>query len=131
MSEETVVLAVDDDPTVLKFMRVVCHHAEYDYHGAKSGEDALAMLQDLKPSIILLDVNMPDMDGIETYTKIKEDFPERSIPVIFLSAKRDMETINKATKRGATYLLKPIDPIRLLEKIESTVQQAREKAKSG
>ncbi len=127
MAIKEIILAIDDDPAVLQFIKVVSHHAAYEFHGADSGARGLELLKQIKPTAILLDVNMPDMDGLETHKKIKSDFPKLSAPVIFLSAKKELATISEATSWGATYLLKPIDPRRLLEKIDSVIHDARAK----
>ena len=127
MANKEIILAIDDDPAVLQFMKVVCHHAAYEFHGAASGANGLELLKQLKPTAILLDVNMPEMDGLETLNQIKSEFPKLSAPIIFLSAKTDLATISEATSWGSTYLLKPINPERLLAKIEAVIHDNRAK----
>jgi|TARA_B100000315_G_scaffold239982_1_gene259356 DNA-binding response OmpR family regulator len=130
MAAKEIILAIDDDPAVLKFIKVVCHHAAYEYHSADSGAHGLELLEQIKPTAILLDVDMPEMDGLKTHDKIRSDFPKLKVPVIFLSAKKDLATISEATSWGSTYLLKPIDPQRLLAKIETAIHDARAKLAS-
>ena len=128
MAENEIVLAIDDDLAVLKFVKVLCHHAGYEFHGAENGLQGLKALEEIRPAVILLDVNMPEMNGLETHNKIKSDFPKMKAPIIFLSAKKDLATISEATSWGSTYLLKPIDPQRLLTKIKTVIHDTRAKS---
>ena len=121
------VIAVDDDQLVLDFLQVICESKGAEFHGVTGGQACLDVMQDVKPDLILLDVNMPEMDGIQTMDKIKQIFPNSSAPIVFLSARSDVDTITSATaKGGVAYILKPIEADRLIDKIQSVVNSAQQ-----
>lgn len=127
MADSKVLIAVDDDPDILKFVVVVGKHIGYEVHTAKSCEECLTLLETVKPTFILLDVDMPGKNGIQTVKLIKETYPDLHAPVVFLTAKSDMATIRQVSGIGADdYILKPVDPTRLAEKIVRTAKRARE-----
>jgi putative two-component system response regulator len=92
---------------------------------AKSGAQALQICLNERPDLILLDIQMPEMDGFETIAKIKENITMRNIPVIFLTASHDPATEVKALESGAVdFVTKPIEKSILLHRIELHLQMA-------
>jgi len=85
------ILIVDDNPTNLKVLFDVLHHAGFKVSVAKSGESAIRRLENTLPDLILLDVMMPPgMDGFETCRRLKADRKTKEIPVIFITALADV-----------------------------------------
>ena len=117
MVQETIFL-VDDNPTNL----MTGQHAlgnHYDVLTLNSGERLLRVLEKKKPSLILLDVEMPDMDGYDTIKALKENPDTASIPVIFLTGKTDIGSEIFGLSLGAVdYITKPFSPPRLIKRIE-------------
>jgi putative two-component system response regulator len=112
------VLIVDDNLATLKQIGAVLS-SEYSVSLAKSGASALKICIQERPDIILLDVEMPDMDGFETIGRLKKNPYLESIPVIFLTGNRDAETEVKALASGARdYITKPVEKIILSHRIE-------------
>ncbi|MDR3349731.1 MAG: response regulator, partial [Acidaminococcales bacterium] len=104
------ILLVDDDPTNLRFLQEVLKD-DYKIYAAPSGARALKFLAAAEPSVILLDIEMPNMNGYEVIRKIKEDARLKSIPIIFLTAQEGREKEQEAFDLGAVdYILKPITP---------------------
>jgi putative two-component system response regulator len=104
------ILLVDDDPTNLRFLQEVLKD-DYKIYAAPSGERALRFLAAAEPNIILLDIEMPNMNGYEVIRRIKEDTRLKSIPIIFLTAQEGREKEQEAFDLGAVdYILKPITP---------------------
>ncbi|MES9885021.1 MAG: two-component system response regulator [Sedimenticola sp.] len=105
------VLVVDDASDNIDILRGVLK-AEYKVKAATSGERALEIAQGkVKPDIILLDIMMPVMDGYQVCRQLKNDLTTRQIPVIFVTAKNDIESEERGLKLGAVdYLSKPISP---------------------
>ncbi|MDO8801080.1 response regulator [Phenylobacterium sp.] len=100
------ILAIDDDPFVLEMIQL--HLWDYDVRTARSGDEALAILSYARPVLILLDVNMPGMDGIETLIQIRKRSQLAGALVLMLTAKADRATISKALAEGSDgYMLKP------------------------
>ena len=112
------ILVVDDEDEVIKKVKHILRHKSlYNIAGARSGEDALNMLSYMDIDVILLDVNMPGIDGIETLRRIRKT---SNIPVIFLATEKDKETLKAATDMGyEDYLSKPLIPTILKEMLHS------------
>ena len=109
------ILVVDDDNMNLARTKIILGK-EYDVLTAESGMDALMRLRDTKVDMVLLDIDMPEMNGIETFERMKGFAPE--IPVIFLTASGLEEDVVNAIKLGAVnYLKKPYRPQELLKRI--------------
>ncbi|HEX9712240.1 MAG TPA: response regulator [Actinomycetota bacterium] len=111
-------LVVDDDRVIQQLLQVNLELEGYDVVTADNGHDALRLIKDLRPDLVLLDVMMPKLDGREVCRRIKADPSVASIPVIFLSARAQDMDINSGLDLGASaYLTKPFDPVDLLEAV--------------
>ena len=123
MSE--VVLVVDDDTANLMLAKKILG-GDYRIAAANSGEAALRYLDNNRPNLILADINMPDMDGFEMVTKIKQNPQWRSIPVIFLTADKNEETEIRCFKAGAVdFVGKPFLPDILTSRVNRTLELER------
>jgi len=107
------VLIIDDEPEICKMITEFLFDAGYAASFALNGPDGLAMIKKDIPSLVLLDVGMPGMDGIEVMRLIHEQYP--ALPVVVLTGHRDTETVKKLAELGVCeYLTKPIHPDTLL-----------------
>jgi DNA-binding response OmpR family regulator len=105
------VLIVDDEPMARTLLRLMLVRAGFNVAEAENGFDALEKVQLNQPDIVLLDVMMPGMDGFTVCEKLRHDQQTSELPIIMLSAKSDLDSINKGLRVGATkYLTKPISP---------------------
>ncbi len=105
------ILLVDDNTTNLQLLHETLDGLGYRLLIAKNGKTALAIAQKAKPSLILLDIMMPEMDGYEVCNRLKTDVSTRQIPVIFITALVDEEDEAKGLGLGAVdYITKPINP---------------------
>ena len=117
-SESPLILAVDDDQINLRLVEKMLSAKDYNVITSTSGEDALLTLKKTKPDLILLDVMMPEMDGYEVCSKLKENEKTSFIPVIFVTALGEEQDKAKAFAVGAAdYLVKPIARDNLLEAV--------------
>lgn len=126
-----VILIVDDQTTNLKILSSVLSR-KYSLSLANSGPNALKYLEDNKPDLILLDVMMPEMDGYEVCSIIKQNEQIKDIPIIFLTAKTDIEDVVKGFDCGAVdYITKPFNITELLVRVRNHIylQQARKMLK--
>ena len=115
------ILVVDDDNMNLARTQIILGK-EYDVLTAESGMDALMRLRDTKVDMVLLDIDMPEMNGIVTFERMKGFAPE--IPVIFLTASGLEEDVVSAIKLGAVnYLKKPYRPQELLKRISQEFEK--------
>jgi putative two-component system response regulator len=117
------ILAVDDAPVNLSLITGLLK-SHYRVKVANSGEKALRIVHsDLPPDLVLLDVMMPDLDGIEVCRRLKEDPRTRHIPVIFLTAMSKSEDERIGLEAGAVdYITKPISPPILLARVKTHLQ---------
>lgn len=91
----------------------------YDVYPAQSAKDMYELLENMRPDLILLDINMPDVDGYEVLRKLKTDERYSDIPVIFLSSQSDRESVLKGISMGAdAHVCKPFTVEGLIENIE-------------
>ncbi len=119
--EKPHVLVVDDFSMALKTMKVQLE-GEYQVTLAVSGKQALAFLEKHRPDLIFMDVEMPEMDGIETVQKIKENPLWKEIPIIFLTGNKEKDTIYSCMSLGAVdYMIKPVSVPKILEKIRKVL----------
>ena len=110
------ILAVDDTSTNLDILEDLLE--QYDVINAISGEDALKIVETEKIDLILLDIMMPNMDGYEVCRRLKLDDKAKDIPIIFITAKTDEDSIEKAYDIGGVdYVSKPFKPKELLAKV--------------
>ena len=109
--KELNILLIDDDRIeIMKVNRAVGTNSKHNIVVAKNGTEALNVLEDYKPDIILLDLNMPDTNGIEFLTILKNDKNLKHIPTIVLTTSNNKQDINECYKIGiAGYYLKPLD----------------------
>jgi DNA-binding response OmpR family regulator len=102
------ILIIDDEPEICKMITEFLFDAGYSSSYALNGPDGLAMVKKDLPSLVLLDIGMPGMDGIEVMRLLHEQFP--ALPVVVLTGHRDTETVKKMVELGASeYLTKPIN----------------------
>ena len=124
------VLVVDDIPKNLQVVGTMLRNEGYEVMGATSGADALESVRVELPDLILLDLMMPEMDGLEVCRRFKEDAAVRSIPVIFLTASNEMEHLVKGFEAGAVdYITKPFNAPELLARVRTHLElrHARER----
>ncbi len=113
-------MVVDDNPDQVDILRITLEWKGFNVRCAYSGKDLFAGLEKLKPDLILLDIMMPQMDGLEVLTRLRENSDTASIPVIFLTAKVHHEDVLRGYKMGAEYYItKPFDNTQLLQGINS------------
>ena len=112
------ILVVDDDPVIQKLLAVNFEMEGYRVITASDGEEALEQVAAEHPGVVVLDVMMPKLDGIEVTRRIKADPGTRSTPVLLLSAKAQAKDIAIGMEAGAdAYLTKPFEPLDLLERV--------------
>lgn len=107
-SGQEIILIVDDEPTNLRVLKQILQH-DYRLIFAKSGAEALRLAQSKKPNLILLDIMMPDITGLEVCKQLKEMPSTRKIPVIFVTALNDHNDEAQGLEMGAVdYISKPV-----------------------
>jgi len=112
------VLLVDDDREIVEMTRMILESGGYQVTQALSGEEALREAASERPDLILLDINMPGMDGWETLKILKVDEGTREIPVAMFSIKLELRDKLQGLKQGAfDYITKPFSYDEILERV--------------
>lgn len=113
------ILAVDDSSTVRKLVKFTLQMKKHDVTLAENGLEALEIFQNESFDIILTDLNMPKMTGIELIEKIREGEIDNKIPIIMLTTEGEEKDKNMGKEAGASsYMIKPFQPPQLLDEIE-------------
>lgn len=109
------VILVDDDRDLVAIVKALLEPKGFRVEGAYSGKEALDLLKGEKPHLVILDIVMPEMDGFEVLTRIKEERETSSIPVIMLSGKNEYRSVLDGYKLGADYYIsKPFTDAQLI-----------------
>ena len=117
-------LLVDDDPNLILLVKDYLEFRGYEVIAAENGREALAILQQQVPDMIICDVMMPEMDGYVFVERLRQEPHHSWIPVLFLSAKGQSQDRVKGLNTGAdVYMVKPFEPEELVAQVESCLKQ--------
>lgn len=118
------ILIVDDEPFMLRLIEASLKKGDLDLLSCRSGEQALSLATEHSPSLIIMDLMMPGMDGLTTLRRMKEIPELREIPVIMLTAKGHKLTQESAEADGADiFLTKPFSPSQLLASVRRLIAE--------
>ena len=124
MSEKNRILIVDDEPQITRVLRRSLTSHGYDVRSAADGESALETFGDFSPNLVITDLSMPNLDGLELCKRLRQ---RSAVPVIVLSVRGEERTKVEALDAGADdYLTKPFGMDELLARIRATLRRARE-----
>lgn len=120
------VVCIEDDPEMIDLVKLILTRRGYEVHGATGGKEGLEIIRETAPSLVLLDLMMPDMDGWEVYQQMKADDAMKAIPVIVVTAKA--QSIDKVLglhiAKVDDYITKPFGPSELLSSVLRVLQEA-------
>jgi DNA-binding response OmpR family regulator len=118
------ILLVDDSSTVLLMEKMILSKSEYDVVTARDGIEGVDKARAERPDLILMDVVMPRMDGFEAVRKLREDDTTRTIPVIMVTTRGELQSVETGYASGCSdYVTKPINGLELLTKVRSCLGQ--------
>jgi two-component system, OmpR family, phosphate regulon response regulator PhoB len=119
------VLIVDDEPNVVDLVRITLEDDRVRVLDASDAATALACLSDIQPDLVLLDVDLPDLSGLDICRRIRADGVLARTKVVMLTAAAQREDIARGREAGADeYLTKPFSPVRLLSLVEELLPNA-------
>ena len=122
MGTQPLVLVADDEPRITKLVSIALSEEGFRVVTATGGEDALAKAEEIRPDIVLLDIVMPDLDGIEVMRQLRE---QRPVPVILLTAKGATADKAKGLDLGADdYIAKPFHPDELAARVRAVIRRS-------
>jgi CheY-like chemotaxis protein len=120
------ILIIDDQPFFVNVQQTMLRRQGYRVLAATDGAGGLAQARQHKPDLILLDIEMPEMDGFAVCEKLKADAELRQIPVVILTATQDLRLNQKAFKAGAEItVLKSVSGERLLNMVRLALEKAK------
>lgn len=126
MPKQTI-LVVDDEQDLLDLIEYNLKKEGFNVIKSENGVDALKKTQEHKPDLVLLDIMMPKMDGMEVCDKMRANDELKHIPIIFLTARGDEKTEVEGLDAGADdYVTKPISPTKLMSRIKAVLRRFRE-----
>lgn len=117
------VLVVDDEPDVVEILEYNLSKENYRVFKAYGGDQCLGLMKSLNPDLIIMDIRMPGINGIEACRIIKQDRQSNHVPVLFLTADSDEYTAMQAAEAGGEYYItKPIRPSFLLSVVKEILK---------
>ena len=118
------ILIVDDDADIAEFLSYNLKKVGYNVYTALNGKDAINMVQRVNPHLVLLDVMMPEMDGIETCEKLREDPTNENVLIVFLTARsEDYSQIAGFAAGADDYITKPVKPKVLVSRLQAILRR--------
>lgn len=113
------ILIAEDEPNVVELVRVTLEDDRVRVVAAPDGASALELAARLQPGLVLLDVGLPDVSGLEVCRRLRLDPATAGTPIVMLTAAAQQEDVARGLAAGATvYLTKPFSPVRLLSLVE-------------
>lgn len=120
------VLVIDDDPVILKLLQVNFEMEGFRVLTATDGGEGLRQARTKRPDVVISDVMMPKVDGLELATALKGDPATEDLPVILLSARAQAADVQKGLEVGVEeYVTKPFDPLELVDLVNSVLDRAK------
>ena len=122
------ILIVDDEKDILDLLKYNLEKEGYECATAKNGQEALDLLPSFKPTLVLLDIMMPVMDGIEACSKMRENPENSSLYIVFLTARSEEYSELAGFEAGADdYIAKPIKPRILISRVKAILKREKQK----
>jgi DNA-binding response OmpR family regulator len=120
------VLVVDDDPVILRLLQVNFDLEGIDVTTAVDGEEGLKMAQSDRPDLVISDIMMPKVNGLELLAALRSSPDTAALPVILLSAKAQVADVQRGLELGADdYITKPFDPLELIDRVYKVLAKSR------
>jgi diguanylate cyclase (GGDEF)-like protein len=127
MTDEALILVADDDPDILRFVELNLRLEGYEIETAADGEEALRKARERTPALVILDVMMPKMDGLEVCQSLRSDSRTSQVCVIMLTARSmSADKVLGLTAGADDYISKPFDPLELVARVKTTLRRTRE-----
>ena len=127
MNTRETIIVVDDNPDIVNIVKAILEGKGYNVLTAYSGPELFTCLEQQKPDLIILDIMMPEMDGLQVLTRLKNASETSSIPVILLTAKVQYEDVLGGYKLGADYYItKPFTSTQLINGINLLLGEGKE-----
>jgi DNA-binding response OmpR family regulator len=121
MKKHTCIMAIDDEREILRLLRNILEDEGYDFVGANSGDAAFSLMRSQHPDLIILDIMMPGINGLQVLDRIRQ---ESDIPVIMLTGIGEVTALRDAVEFGADdYVRKPFYPLELVARVRAKLRR--------
>jgi DNA-binding response OmpR family regulator len=125
MARRPLILVVDDEHDFRAIVTHVLERGGYDVVSAPNGEDGIKMFSDYGPALVVLDGNLPDMDGIDVCRRIRQTEKGKTVPVVMCTVRSAVGTVGEGLSAGVTdYVVKPFEMEELLERVAKALERA-------
>jgi type IV pilus assembly protein PilB len=125
-SDTTRVLVADDEPITRMLVKLLLEREHYEVLEAANGRDAVDITVREHPDLVLIDLNMPEMDGYEALARLRRDFTLTTMPIIVLTSEEGPGVERRVLELGADdYILKPFDPAVLLSRVQAVFRRLK------
>ncbi|MEZ4705484.1 MAG: response regulator [Bdellovibrionota bacterium] len=132
MKPKKLVLVVEDDPDIVEILEYNIKRAGFDVIQTDMGKHACRIAKESKPALVLLDIMLPESDGIEVCKFLRLNHETRDIPIIMLTAKNEEEDIVEGLQAGADdYVTKPFRVVELMARIQAAIRRAQKDDPAG
>ncbi|PKO22903.1 MAG: hypothetical protein CVU38_06990 [Chloroflexi bacterium HGW-Chloroflexi-1] len=123
----SLILVVDDNPDVVQVVSAILRKKSYETVTATSGPEALRLMEERRPALILCDIMMPEMDGFQVFQRVRADWRWRAIPFAFVTALHDTDTRLSSSEMGVeAFISKPFDTQELVSVVAGLLRRAQE-----
>ena len=118
MDEQPTILVIDDDPAMQTVLEIALREAGYRVEVASDGQEGVTKLVSLRPNLVICDIMMPQMDGVEAFQRMKDQLQEEGIPIFIITALNRKPWFADLEAEGAVIIQKPFD----IEQVLSLIQ---------
>ena len=116
------ILIIEDNKYILEAVKIILSNKGYEIMQSLGADEALHILKDTKPDMIIMDLMMPGISGIDLFKMLKKDKETRNIPIIILTAKTDAQKYYPELKRAEDFIPKPFDKNDLIKRVEKVLE---------
>lgn len=123
METRPTILVIDDDLALQTVLDIALREAGYEVELASDGEEGIAKLRTVNPSLLISDIMMPTLDGVETFQRIKEQLQDNGIPIFIMTALNRKPWFADLEAEGAVIIQKPFDVDQLVNLVDDMLSQ--------
>jgi CheY-like chemotaxis protein len=123
MTSARLVLVADDEEDILTLVSTIVERAGHEVVSVRDGAQALAAIRERRPDLVVLDISMPEVDGLEVLRRVRADGETRDLPVLLLSARAQEADVRRGFDTGASaYVKKPFSPSELARRVDELLE---------
>ena len=123
MTSARLVVVADDEEDILTLVSTIVERAGHEVVSVRDGAQALAAIRERRPDLVVLDISMPEVDGLEVLRRVRADGETRELPVLLLSARAQEADVRRGFDTGASaYVKKPFSPSELARRVDELLE---------